>query len=400
LIIRPSLMETTDLKDSADRKPRGTGRVQALILTSVLVVFWVAAGSLVFPHARSTDFLSFYTGASFALHGDWAHIYTAAAQLAREQQLTPDRTEIWPFIRPPVYAMLISPLALIPFRAASVCWICAQSALLLGCWAWGWRRFGPEAVCWGALYFTGPIGIAHGQDCAVYLAILCGAFALGEKKRYFLCGLLLGLGLVKFPMFLLWPLVLLVQRRWSLLAGLTVSGLVQGLISLAVLGWSGVSGYVNFILHLNSYPVPEKYLDVNAIFFNLGWTPGWVLWLAPALIACIVLGSARRAGPLWITFTLASAGSLLISPHAYGYDGTMLLLPIWCVIFLSGFRVARIIAATICTPITLLASFADPPFSCFLAVAMVGFLIAVCVESAGRVYGGDDGVVRGVQVQD
>ena len=49
---------------------------QALLLTVGLLSFWMASGYRLAPHARSTDFLNLYTGASFALNGDWHGIYT------------------------------------------------------------------------------------------------------------------------------------------------------------------------------------------------------------------------------------------------------------------------------------------------------------------------------------
>jgi hypothetical protein len=267
-----------------------------------------------------------------------------------------------------------------PFPTAFWFWISAQSAVLVGCWAWAWKRFGPEAAVWGALFFAGPLGIIHGQDCALFLVLLCGAFALGEKNRLFLCGLVLGLGLMKFHLFLLWPLVLLVQRRWRMLAGIAVCGLGQGLLSLAVLGWSGLRGYAGFILQLNRYYSPEKNIDINAILLNAGIASRPLLIVLTALVAGLVLWCSRRTGPLWMTYTLATAGSLLIGPHVYTYDGTMLLLPLWCVISLSHFGIARLIAATICTPITAIASVFGPPFAGFMALALFVFVATVCLE--------------------
>jgi len=345
------------------------------------VAFWIASGYRLAPHARSTDFLNLYTGASLALDWDWHGLYSQAGQLAREQKFVPEQREVWPFVRPPVYAIVMAPLALMPFPVAFWVWMSAQSAVLLGCWAWAGRRFGPEAAVWGALFFAGPLGIMHGQDCALFLALLCGAFALGERKRMFLCGLVLGLGLMKFHLFLLWPLVLLVQRRWRMFAGLAVCGLGQGLLTLAIVGWSGLGEYAAFILHLDRYYSPIKNIDLNAILLNAGISSQPFLIVLTALVVGLVLWCSRRTGPLWITFTLATAGSLLIGPHVYTYDGTMLLLPIWCVLSLSRFRVAGLTAATICTPIAAIASSCGPPLAGFMALALFVFVAGVCLES-------------------
>lgn len=361
--------------------PKGATRSrQAFLLALGLVLFWIVSGYRLAPHARTTDFLNLYTGASLALNGDWHQIYTEAGQLAQEQKFMPERRRLWPFVRPPVYALIMAPLALLPFPVAFWFWISAQSVVLLFCWAWAWKRFGPEAAVWGALFFAGPLGIAHGQDCALFLALLCGAFLLGEKGWLFLCGVVLGLGLTKFHLFLLWPLVLLVQQRWRMLAGFVVCGLGQGLLSLALVGRSGLWGYAGFILHLDQYYSPQKNLDLNAILVNLGMSSRPLLIILTTMVVALVLWCSRRKTPLWMTFTLATAGSLLIGPHVYSYDGTMLLLPAWCVIFLSPFGVAKLTAATICTPITVVAQICGPPLAGFMALALLVFVVGVCLE--------------------
>jgi Glycosyltransferase family 87 len=355
--------------------------LEAFLLTLGFSSVWVAYGYLVLPHARVTDFLNFYTGASFGLNWDWYHIYTQTAQLARERQLVPERHDLWPFERTPVFSILVAPMALIPFRAALLVWICTQSSVLVGCWVWAWRRFGPEAAVWGVLFFAGPVGIANAQDCPFFLALLCGAFALGECKRLFLCGLVLGFGLMKFHLFLLWPLVLLAQRRWRILAGFIVCGFGQGLFAVGVLGWRGLRGYASFVLHLDSYSSPERNIDINAILLGAHIRSRPLLIILTALIVGLVLWCSRQTTPLWMTFTLATAGSVLIAPQAFGYDGTMLLLPMWCVIFVSKFRIAKFAAATISNPIGLIALVCGPPLASFVALSLTAFVVAVCLES-------------------
>jgi hypothetical protein len=357
---------------------RATRPREALILILAFTSVWIAYSIPVLPHGRDTDFRYFYIGASLALHWDWSHMYIESG---RGPESVPERHSPITFNRPPVYAIIVSPLALLPFLTAFWFWISVQSGVLLGCWAWAWKRFGPEAAVWAAFLSVGPLGIANGQDCAFFLALLCGAFVLGEKKRMFLCGLVLGLGLMKFHLFLLWPLVLLIQRRWRMLAGFIVCGLGQGLLSLAVLGWSGLWRYTRFVLHLDRFFSPARYLNINAILINIGISSLPLLIVLTGLVVGMVLWCCRRTSALWMTFTLATAGSLLISPHVYGYDATMLLLPAWCVIFLSGFRIAKLAAATICTPITTFAQISGPPLAGVTALILLVFVVGVCLAS-------------------
>jgi hypothetical protein len=59
----------------------------------------------------------------------------------------------------------------------------------------------------------------------------------------------------------------------------------------------------------------------------------------------------------------------------------MLLLPAWFALFRSDTRILRIAAATLCTPLTLLANYFGPPFACFTACVLVVFTLTLCLES-------------------
>jgi hypothetical protein len=353
----------------------------ALLIGLFLGSFWLIICYPILPHSRSIDFLNLYTGAFFARHWDWQHLYTASGQIAQEKIFVAGHQGLWPFVRPPAYAILMSPLALMPFGIAFGVWICSQIAMLLGCLAWAWRRFGPIAVVFGSLYFATPIGISLGQDCAFYLTILCCAYELGERKKLFLCGLVLALGLTKFHLFLLWPFVLLFARRWRMLAGFTVSGFAQGLVALAVLGWQGMLHYADFILHLKTYYAPRLNIDINAILLNTGLASQPMLIGLTAAVVALILWSSRRADPLWITFALGSAGSLLIGPHIYAYDGAMLLLPAWCILTQPGFRFAKLATILVCGPIPLIASLFGRPIEFYVALSLLLLVVALSVEN-------------------
>jgi Glycosyltransferase family 87 len=359
----------------------------ALLIAAVLAVFWLITGIHIVPHSHNIDFLNLYTGAWFAHHWDWVHVYHANAQIAQEKVFVPGHQGLWPFVRPPVYGILMSPLALIPFGPAFGWWLAVQVGVFLGCLTWAWRRFGPWTAVLGTLFFATPMGIALGQDCALYLGIVCVAFMLGERQRYFLCGLLLGLGLTKFHLYLLWPFVLLFERRWRMLLGFTVSGVIQGLVSLAVLGWAGLtgladeSGYLGFILHLNTYYAPKMNIDINSILLNTGLFSRPLLIGLTALLVGLILWSCRSTNSLGVTFALAISGSLLIAPHTYSYDGAMLLVPMWAIVAQPGFRWAKIGAFAVCSPLSVFAGFLGPPVEFFLAILLLFFAVAVSVEN-------------------
>ncbi|MGH9546380.1 MAG: glycosyltransferase family 87 protein, partial [Terriglobales bacterium] len=133
--------------------------------------------------SRKHDFLNLYAGASLALDGNFQRLHDPAVQLERERRFVPDLDALVPFVRPPFYAAVLAPLALIPFRLAFWIWLAAQTALLITCWVWASRRWAPDAIIFGALFLPTGLGIAHGQDCVEMLAILIASYALLERRK-------------------------------------------------------------------------------------------------------------------------------------------------------------------------------------------------------------------------
>ncbi len=84
-----------------------------------------------------------------------------------------------------------------------------QSALLLGCWVWGFRRFGPDALVFAAFSLQDPSESPVGQDCVLLLVLFILAFELKERGKAGLSGAALALMLIKFHLILLWPIALL-----------------------------------------------------------------------------------------------------------------------------------------------------------------------------------------------
>ena len=170
--------------------------------------------------ARQHDFLNIYTGSSLAREGRFAELHDQQVQLSREQELLPETSELIPFVRPAFYAALLAPLSLIPYETALWCWMLLQSLLLIGCWLWASRKFGPDALIFSALYLPTAHGISSGQDSSVMLLILIGAYVLAERGRPFWSGAVLGLALQKFHLLLLLPVAMLIGRQkkccWAL----------------------------------------------------------------------------------------------------------------------------------------------------------------------------------------
>lgn len=220
---------------------------EAWIVAAVLVLAWLALGWRTLDQGRSHDFLSFSTGAYLVTHGGWADLYDPAAQFAAQKILAPSTPELVPFTRPPFYALLLAPLGWLPLGVAFAGWILLQIAVLIACLAWAWRRFGTPALLFACMSMPAALGIAHGQDAVLFLAVLIVSFRLIEKGRDFAGGVVLGLLLVKFHLALLWPVALVIERRFRTLAGFAATGVAAAGLSLALIGPGGVRSYVRLL---------------------------------------------------------------------------------------------------------------------------------------------------------
>jgi hypothetical protein len=337
---------------------------------------WIALGSMIARGAKSQDFLNIYTGASLALDGKFATMHDVDAQLERERRYFPATDTLRPFVRPSFYALALAPLALIPFATAFWVWIAAQSTLLLACWTWGFRRFGENALVFAAFSLPGPLGIASGQDCVILLALFIVAFELADRGKPFASGAVLALMLIKFHLILLWPVALLLQRRWKMLGGFCAVAAGEALVSLALGGVQGATTYIALLRNKNLdrlSPSKELMICFQGLTENLGIqsTAG-----AAAIIAAILLifAFAVYKAPLWKMFAVTAAASLLVAPHVYGYDATLLLLPFLLTIFYAQLTGAKIAATLLCTPLPFGFALAGKPYAIVASASMVIYL--------------------------
>ena len=351
----------------------------AALAVLAFCAFWTLLGSILVPGARLHDFLNLYAGASLARDENFAGMHAPEVQLQREQEYAPQLKELVPFVRPPFYALFLAPLAWLPFGPAFWAWLGTQAAVLAGTWAWAFRRWGSDALIFGSMYLPTALGIAHGQDCVLILAIVLGVYALADREQHFLSGMVLGAGLIKFHLFLLWPIMLLIQRRWKMLAGACAAVAVEALVSLLLAGPSGITKYVALLRmtdlrHLS--PSPELMINVRGLALNLRIDSISVTGLLTVAAGVLTIAACWRA-PLWRAVAAASAGSLLVAPHVYGYDAGLLLAGLWLAMFEGHSRGPRITAAILLTPVPMLLGLAGSPWAAATPLALLAFLASL-----------------------
>jgi hypothetical protein len=188
--------------------------------------------------------------------------------------------------------------------------------------------------------------------------------------------------LMKFHLILLWPVALLVQRRWRMLAGFCATALALLGICAALGGIGSLRVYAALLQnksldHLS--PSPELMISFQGLLANLGIETPWVGALLIGAAIVVFLWSVRAA-PLWRLFALTAVASLWIVPHVYGYDASLLLLPIMLAIFRSPAPSPRIAATLLSTPIPFGFALAGKPWAIVSSASVAIFLLLLASE--------------------
>ncbi len=347
-------------------------RILIWIVAGVFSLLWIYFGALSLPHGRTHDFQNFYGAARLILEGKTGELYGSSLMNGSDRGL--------PFDRPAVCALLFVPFALLPADAAFACFTAAWIVLLLICWAWGYRRFGLFAVLLASMFMPATLGLAHAQDCVLYLALLIWSYSLATRERWIAAGGALGLMVLKFHLMLLWPVALIFQRRWKMLAGFAVTSSLLAAASVLMVGVSGTRAYIDVLLKPSPVsPSPEFMLSFPGLLLNLGIdSMAAKVTLAIAIFGVFVLG--LRHATVARLYTVTTAAGLALMPHAYGYDAARLLLPIWLVFFYSEWPVARNAAFLMATPFVYSFTLLGRPWAAAGSIATLTFLVLIAIE--------------------
>lgn len=259
--------------------------------------FAVAVAALAMAQPAAMDFIAHYAAASLVLAGQGPAILDPVAVAAAEHAAAPEREQLLPFVRPPAFALLMAPLAMLPFTTAFLVTamidaviVVASIALLLP------RGEGARGVA--AVLLVAPpsaIAVAHAQMSPLALLLVALAIRLGPRGS----GIALGLSLLR-PQTA--PLLLLAgildrERRWWTIAG----ALLVVVASAAVVGVDGLVRYAGRLSEGSNWLLTGEF----GLRTSIGWT-GLALWLGAgplgvvASMLSLVVGTvvvARRAAP-------------------------------------------------------------------------------------------------------
>ena len=216
------------------------------------------------------------------------------------------------FVYPPTALPIFGLLGLLTMQAALVLWAALSGAALALA----------SRSKWAVLLLLTPSllwAIPGGQTSVLLGATLLGCLLL--LKRPILSGLLLAMALALKPQLaIVFPLLLLIDRRWSVLVAAAVAYIGVTLISAIVFGPQQWVEWLRAVPAFVGLHQSMNLLQRNEIAPGVPAVVRAIAVLAGAWIAARALQGGNRVE----AFVIASAAALIGSLHAMGYEFAML----------------------------------------------------------------------------
>lgn len=325
----------------ADRPPatpdRRRLRELAILFTTLAAALIVADVLWGFPprddgYWIGRDFVNMWLGARIAAGGDLAGLFDWPTYVAHLRAVAGPDYPLHNWSYPPQVLLFTFPLAALDYGTALVVWHAAGFlAYLLAVRALLTGQPSAERGTTLLLAAVAPGAVANvvfGQVGLFAAAAFVGGLALRDR-RPILAGLLFGLLTMKPQLGFVLPLLLLAERRATVVASAAATAAALALAASAVFGWSAIPDYVAKVLPVQTAVmmsaenlesmVPTPFVAVRALGLP-AWT-GWIAFAATAPIAAaaVVVLAIRRAPRTEVDLAAATA-VFLLTPYAFVYD--------------------------------------------------------------------------------
>jgi hypothetical protein len=319
-----------------------------------LLGFAILNGLMIWHFRRTisegyTDFASFYTAGRIVSNGQAARLYDPPLQWQIQQQFAGNvtiRRGPLPFVRPPFEALLFVPLSQLTYPVAFVVWLVFKLVLLLMVplllpFSATGRQSGAYALrallC--LAFFPVGLDLFEGQDSILLLLVFAIVLRLLLRGADLPAGAVLALGLFKFHIIIPLFLVLALQKRFKTVVGFLATAAALLVLSVTMVHWSGVLDYGRYLWRLNQTSALGMATPVNMpnvrgfVTMLIGPLRPVAHWL---LLGVVVFGVGLAAASWRLNdrrsmlpaFSFSIVVILVTSYYSYGYDLTLLLVPL------------------------------------------------------------------------
>ncbi len=316
------------------------------IVAVAVAIAWIGILALAFVQHRwildanssplVDDFLEVWVAGKFVLKGAAAAPYDwKIHHLAQAAAVGHPFSGYLGWLYPPVFLLAAAALALLPYGWAFVLWVggtCALYVPVIGRIArTGWAAVvalaSPAAL---ATLFAGQNGFLSGA--------LIGGTLLFLETQPIAAGIFLGLLTYKPQLGILFPFILLSDRRWKCLASACVTATLCVLIPYVLFGLGPYAAFVRFLPMTESTVLASglagwnKLQTVYGLVKSIGGSNplAWELQAAAALVAACAISWIWRMRQISYALKAAalSAGVLAATPYLYPYDLPILAVPL------------------------------------------------------------------------
>jgi hypothetical protein len=279
------------------------------------------------------DFSNFYAAARLTAAGRPADVYPLATFQAELQAEHPGMKSSWIWNYPPTMALLIEPLAGLPYLAAMGVWTLLGTAafLLLA------RILAPHpltllaAAASPALFWD----VWHHQAGALCAAILASGFLLAARHRA-TGGLFIALMVVKPHLAVAAPFVFAAGGRWKTFVMAGAGSLALAALSYLVIGAEAWHAFLTVAPRAQALIesggqlqslMPSLFVAARMLKAPLALAYGLQLIGALTALACscYVWRVSARPG---VMVAAALSACALISPYTFAYDSTLTALAV------------------------------------------------------------------------
>jgi len=280
---------------------------------------------------------------------DRSALYDLEQQRLIQQPIDPSRGKwVLPYFYPPFFAVILLPLAWLPFSQAFIAMTLLNLALLITSMKILIQKLqlNPQQSSWLILATFCNYGVHYAlleaQTSFIALTLLVLFVTALNDPATAKAGIWSGLLFFK-PQLTLLPLIVLIGRRKWVALGLAV-GVVGflGLVSLFAIGLQGLENYFTVsrramsgedYFHIMRPEQPERMHNLRALayfFFPAPWKD-YIWWISTvAGMALVILISRARDGVDGISlrrWTIILTALILVTPHLHDHDLTLLIIP-------------------------------------------------------------------------
>ncbi|HEY6958837.1 MAG TPA: glycosyltransferase family 87 protein [Candidatus Limnocylindria bacterium] len=292
---------------------------RAIVCLGACVIAFAIAFAGWHASPASYDFLALYSSARLVATGHAADVADRDAILRVEHETRPERTLFLNNPNPPALSLVLAPLGALPFDVAYVLMLAllvaalAASAFLLAplappgprAWLFPFAMLAPASL----------IALVQGQTTPLVLLAIAASLRVAPRRS----GLLVAAVAFRPQLLPIFAVVALVdrERRWPFVAGVTAIALV----SLALIGPSGLPGYVDLVTSSAGELRPVDIGLPSLVRRVLGGDAFVNLTVSAALMVIGAVAVMRL--PRDTRVPAATAWSVLASPHALMHDGVI-----------------------------------------------------------------------------